>query len=56
MPHPTLLEEVRVTLLADLAMFETRPVPERKERWAVRPGYEGIEHAQVVVAKHSTRE
>jgi molybdopterin-guanine dinucleotide biosynthesis protein len=46
---PSRLEETRATMLAGLERERTAPAPEPTEHWAIARGYEGIEHAQVVV-------
>jgi hypothetical protein len=44
-----LLEEARANLLAGVARARRAPAPSPTEHWAVADGYEGIEHAQLVV-------
>ena len=44
-----LLEEARANLLAGVARGRRAPAPSPTECWAVAGGYEGIEHAQLVV-------
>lgn len=44
-----LLEETRDKMLAGIALARKAPAPEPTEHWAIADGYEGIEHAQLVV-------
>ena len=46
---PRLFEEARTNLLAGIAQARTAPPPSPTEHWAVAGGYEGVEHAQLVV-------
>jgi hypothetical protein len=46
---PRLLAETRDRMLAGIAMARKAPAPEPTEHWAITDGYEGIEHAQLVV-------
>jgi len=47
--HKPLLEHTRADLLAAIAQARKAPPPKPTEHWAVAEGYEGIEHAQLVV-------
>ena len=47
--NPRLLEEARAKLLAGIAQARKAPAPGPTEHWALAEGYEGIEHAQLVV-------
>jgi molybdopterin-guanine dinucleotide biosynthesis protein len=47
--NPRLLEETRDKMLAGIALARKAPAPEPTEHWAIAHGYEGIEHAQLVV-------
>jgi hypothetical protein len=47
--NPRLLEKTRDRMLAGIAMARKAPAPEPTEHWAITDGYEGIEHAQLVV-------
>ena len=47
--NPTFLEEARARFLAELEQVRSAPPPKPTAHWAIREGYEGIEHAQVVV-------
>ena len=47
--NPRLLEETRDKMLAGIAVARQAPAPEPTEHWAIAGGYEGIEHAQLVV-------
>jgi hypothetical protein len=47
--RPALLNDARAMLTAALARAETTPPPAATEHWAIRPEYNGIEHAGVVV-------
>jgi len=47
--RPSLLGDARATLSAALKQADRQPPAAPTEHWAVRPGYEGIEHAGVVV-------
>jgi hypothetical protein len=47
--RPALLEEARAVLLAGIDQARTAPPPRPTEHWAIAQGYEGIEHAQLVV-------
>jgi hypothetical protein len=47
--HGSLLEETREDLLAAIAQARKAPPPKPTKHWAVTEGYEGIEHAQLVV-------
>lgn len=44
-----LIEETRDKMLAGIALARKAPAPEPTEHWAIADGYEGIEHAQLVV-------
>jgi hypothetical protein len=46
--RPGLLDDARATLTAALKQADRLPPAAPTEHWAVRPGYEGIEHAGVV--------
>ena len=46
---PRLFEEARSNLLAGIAQARTAPPPSPTEHWAIAGGYEGVEHAQLVV-------
>lgn len=57
--RPTLLEAAQATLLAGVDRARTAPPPSQTEHWAINEGYEGIEHAQLVVVNvrdHAQRE
>jgi hypothetical protein len=47
--NPRLLEETRDKMLAGIALARKARPPEPTEHWAIADGYEGIEHAQLVV-------
>jgi len=47
--NPRLIEETRDKMLAGIALARKAPAPEPTEHWAIADGYEGIEHAQLVV-------
>lgn len=47
--RPALLEAARASLLAGIDRARTARPPSPTEHWAIAEGYEGIEHAQLVV-------
>jgi hypothetical protein len=47
--RPALLNDARAMLTAAIERAEGAPPPPPTEHWAIRPGYDGIEHAGVVV-------
>jgi len=47
--RPALLEAARASLLAGIDRARTARPPSPTEHWAIAQGYEGIEHAQLVV-------
>jgi len=47
--RPSLLEAARVSLLAGIDRARTARLPNPTEHWAIAEGYEGIEHAPLVV-------
>jgi len=47
--NPRLLEEARANLLAGIASTRKAPPPTPTEHWSIAEGYQGIEHAQLVV-------
>ena len=47
--RPGLLEETRAKLLVGIAQARKAPAPRPTEHWALADGYEGVEHAQLVV-------
>lgn len=47
--NPALLAELRVKAETELARLRAAPAPEPTEHWAIAPGYEGVERAQLVV-------
>jgi hypothetical protein len=47
--RPGLLGDARAMLTASIERAEGAPPPPPTEHWAIRPGYDGIEHAGVVV-------
>jgi hypothetical protein len=46
---PRLLEETREKLLVGIEQARKAPAPRSTEHWAVAHGFEGVEHAQLVV-------
>ena len=52
--HPALLEEARAKLLRDIEQARRAPAPRPTEHWALAPGYQGIEQAQLVVVNVRT--
>ena len=52
--HPALLEEARAKLLADIKSARRAPAPHPTEHWALAHGYQGIEHAQLIVVNVRT--
>jgi hypothetical protein len=46
---PEIAERARASFLARIQWARNAPPPEPTAHWTVAPGYEGIEHAQVVV-------
>jgi hypothetical protein len=47
--RPALLEGARAVLLAGVDRARTAPPPSPTEHWAIAQGFQGIEHAQLVV-------
>ena len=47
--HPELVEQQRLTALAELDRLRRAPAPRAPMRWAIAEQYRGIEHAQLVV-------
>lgn len=47
--RPELFEDVRQSMSSKLAEVKRAPAPKPTEHWAIAEGYEGIEHAQLVV-------
>lgn len=47
--RPELLEQARTALLAGIGKARKAPPPAATEHWAVSGGYDGIQHAQLVV-------
>ena len=55
--RPELLEKMRGDLLAGIATVRHAPPPKPTQHWGLAAGYEGIEHAQLVVINvHGDRE
>ena len=54
--RPSLLEAARVSLLAGIDRARTARPPNPTEHWAIAEGYEGIEHAPLVIGRASCRE
>lgn len=47
--NPQILAQARAELAMELARLRAAPPPKPTEHWALAPGYEGIERAQLVV-------
>ena len=47
--QPRLIDDLRHTLKKKIDEMGLAPPPEPTEHWAIEPGYEGIEQAQLVV-------
>jgi hypothetical protein len=47
--NPAMLDDTRTNLLAGIERIRKAPPPKPTVHWAIAEGYEGIEHAQVVV-------
>lgn len=47
--HPSILARTRAKMKVELKKLRAAPPPEPTEHWAIAPGYEGIERAQLVV-------
>lgn len=57
--RPAVFEAARATLLAGVDRVRNTPPPSPTEHWAIAQGYEGIEHAQLIVVNvrdHGQRE
>jgi hypothetical protein len=47
--QPELVEQERRKALAELTKLRSKPVPQRRMRWALADPYQGVERAQLVV-------
>ncbi len=54
--NPTMLDETRTNLLAGIEKIRKARPPKPTVRWAIAEGYEGIEHAHVVVNLREQRD